>query len=386
MATTVVLVPSVYPPGSNVSITGQVVTGDGHLVGGVEGHQLGTVSIRLSKAVSSVGSAQAFGVPTIKSAISRSVVGLASAQSFGVPTTKIGKVVGGVSSAQAFGAVTIKMAFAVGGVTGAQVFGAVTIKTTVSRAVGGIGTAQVIGTVTVTSVYRFTPTGVSTAQSFGTITIRVGGQSRTPAPVLSAAAFGTLKFKVTVPPVGSVPSAQAFGVVVIKATITVPVQGIIPYPTLVPSITGAVITGDGHIVGGYGGPGWMLGRPTIYTFIRTNVGSVFSAANFGAPWIVQTVHPNGIPSAQQFGTKIGFKFRVLGIGSAQAFGHPRVYLVWLRPPPDYDFDLADLVCSDLDLAELACLTGSYTSPLVASELDLVPAASIDIDLQPAGCQ
>jgi hypothetical protein len=249
MATTVV-VPSVYPAGSSVSIAGQVTAGDGHVVGGVLG------------------------------------------ASFGTPTLKGGSPVGGVSTAQAFG----------------------------------------------------TP-----------LVLLTGGQAVHPAPVPSAAAFGVPTLYNIVPITGGVPSAQSFGALTIRAAITVAVPGVEPYPFYVPSITGQVTSGDGHVVGGYGGSGFQFGHPTIYTIYRQTVGGVPSAASFGAVNIVQVVHPMSVPSAQDFGTRIGIVFQMLGVPSAQAFGVPDVFIVWIRPEVCDDLDLALAACTDLDLAVPACI-------------------------------
>lgn len=257
-----VQVPGVWPPGSNVSITGAVTAGDGHVVGASPGVQFGTVTISLASL--------------------RAVGGVASAQAFGVP-----------------------------------------------------------------------------------LALLTGGQSRVVNGVPSAAAFGTLKLRVTVPSAGGVVSAQAFGAVGIYARITVPVSGVQPYPFYIPSVTGSVISGDGHVVGGYGGTAFQFGHPAIYTIVRVTIGGVGSAQQFGAVKIIQIVHPPGVLSAQAFGTRIGIKFRILGLDSEQQFGKPWVFLVWIRVEVCTDLELAEAVCTDLDLDE-APVTEVDLQPLVCT--------------------
>src|SRR5262252_2263451 len=127
MAVQTVIVPSVWPPTTNVTITGpgtitgQVLTGYTPPLS-----QFGTVTPRLVQrvAVGSVGSAQQFG--TVRFVVTAPAGGVPSAQQFGVPKTAIRFNVGGVSSAQAFGAVGISARITVllGGVSTAQSFGA----------------------------------------------------------------------------------------------------------------------------------------------------------------------------------------------------------------------------------------------------------------------
>ena len=281
MASTV-QVPSVWPVGSNVSITGQVTSGDGHVAGALAG--------------------SLFGVPTVKSMFRALPVGVASAQSFGSPTIKSGAAKP-----------------ALGGVPSAQQFGVLHIAVMQFVAVGGVGSSQ----------------------SFG-------------APKLASAT--------RLP--GGVPSAQQFGVLTPKATVKVPVNGVPPgYPVWVPSITGQVVSGDGHLVGGYGGP---CGFVTILTRVTVAVGAVFTAQQFGTVRANAIVHSAGVDSAQRFGTiKIiagPVWIPVRGIASAQAFGKPDVFRVYLRPEICTDLDLALLACTDLVLTVSAC-----------TDLTLVPA-------------
>ena len=167
-----VVVQGVFPAGSAVSITGQVVAGDGHVVGGAPGGL--------------------FGTPTLKESQPVTPPGLPSAQRFGAPTFIFAKQ-----------SVAVR--------------------------------------------------GLSSAQQFGTA---------------------------------------------LRTNQTIHVQGFVPYPAFVPSITGQVISGDGHVVGGYGGPGWLFGHPTIHATIKVAVNGVLSAQQFGAVKIVQVVHPRSVPSAR----------------------------------------------------------------------------------------
>ena len=212
-------------------------------------------------------------------------------------------------------------------------------------------------------------------------TLTITGQATTGQAITGAtvgASFGvpTVTVKtIQVVPVGGVPSAQAFGAptfVFAKQTVQVfglgsaqrfggpqtnqivHIQGFYPYATYAPSITGQVICGDGHLVGGSGGTGSQFGHPTISSIVRVAVGGVPSAALFGQPQIVQVVRLAGVPSAQQFGTRFGWKISVWGVPSAQAFGKPRVFLVWIRGDACADLDLSPSTCIDLALAESAC--------------------------------
>lgn len=209
-----VQVGGVYPPFAVVSITGQVITGDGHVVGGAVGNQFGALTIKLTKAVAGVSSAQAFGALTVKATSVKPLGGVASAQSFATPTVtsafKIAPV--GVSSAQSFGTPTIKspVVKAPGAVTSAQAFGALTVKTATTRTVGAVASAQAFGTFK--TLLRFQLLGVSSAQSFGALKIAL---RFTPLAVPSAQNFGLLTPRSgRVQPVGGVPSAQSFGIIV----------------------------------------------------------------------------------------------------------------------------------------------------------------------------
>jgi len=240
-------------------------------------------------------------------------------------------------------------------ITGATVgasFGTVTARTVWTQPVGGVQTAQAFGQITTSQSFTIHPVGIPSAQAFGAITTRVGGQAVTPTPVPSAAAFGVPKFiqKVTVAGIGS---AQQFGSS-LKINQSVQVKGFYPYPDDIPSITGAVICGDGHLVGGYGGTNWQFGRITIHAQITVAVAGVPSAAAFGQIKVVQLVQVPGVPSAQQFGLKLGWKITVWGIPSAQQFGTGwRVFLVWMR----------EAVCTDLDLDPSACIVSGGRSIL-----------------------
>lgn len=271
-----VQVPSVWPPGSNVSITGQVVSGDGHLTGASAGVQFGTPRATLSAAVAGVPSAQSFGTLTVLFDLNVHPLGVPSAQSFGTLKTRFTIAVGGVPSKQAFG---------------------------------------------------------------------------TPAYPQRIAVLAVL-------------SAQAFSST-IQINQTIRVNGFFPYGPYVPSITGQVISGDGHITGGNQGTGEQFGVPTIRATITKGVAGVASAQSFGTPKAHYIIHPLGLGSAQQFGTKLGFKFRVLGIPSAQAFGDPLAYIVWLKPD----------ICIDIDLVVAA----------ICTEVTLAPDTPVEQDLEVAVC-
>jgi len=208
---------SVYPPGYAPSITGLVVSGDGHLVGGTTAGQFGAVVASFvapqTKPVPGLSSAQAFGVPTVKTAITRAPLGVSSAQAFGTPTPKtvIRVTPAGVPSAQAFGLVLMQQGggkVSVPGVFSAQAFGTPTPRVSaVTTAAPGLSSAQAFGAL------RFLLTasisGVASAQAFGEVST---AQRRPVGGVSSAQQFGvpTGNRSFTVP---GVPSAQAFGVV-----------------------------------------------------------------------------------------------------------------------------------------------------------------------------
>jgi len=272
-----VIVPSVYPTGSTLSITGQVVAGDGHVVGGVQGWQ--------------------FGTPLVTQAV----------HPLGVPSA------------------------------------------------GQLG-----------------PVYISQAQI-----VPVGG-------LASPQAFGTLKTRVTVPVTG-LGSAQQFPVP--KIAQTVHVQGLDPYAIYNASITGQVISGDGHLVGGTYVGGVHFGLVTVYATVARSVTGIPSAAAFGTVtvYLHNTVPVLGIGSAQRFGLvtwKAGPVFwPVAGLGSEQAFGLVEAYVVYVRPEVCTDLDLAQLLCADLTLAaagttELVLATAGVTD-LTLDELDCE-----DITLQP----
>lgn len=259
MATTVV-VPSVWPVGSQVSITGQVTSG-GAVVGGVLGNSFGTPVIKLANSIP----------------------------------------FGGVPSVAAFGAILI---------------------------------------------------------------VRGGSQSVQVGAVASAASIGVPKLSATIRPAGGVPSAGAFGTVGFHTAITIQVPGVpSPQGVFVPSITGQVIAGDGHVVGGYW-TGLGFGFVMIHATITVPVGGVPSAAAFGSNiQIVQTVHPPGVPSAGDFGWRLGWIIMGPGVPSAAAFGTAAggfaVFIDWLH----------DLECIDVDLDESTC-----------TDLVLTPSTCIDLDL------
>ena len=290
----------VYPAGFIPSITGAVISGDGHLVGGSPAGQFGPVTAAFvtsqTKPVAGVGSAQSFGAITVRTVVARAVAGLGSAQSFGTVTAKsISRVVvTGVPSAQAFGAISAGGTnFAsVAGVQSAQAFGALTLKS-------GATTKTVAG--------------VLSAQAFGTFTLRLGV---TPLGVPSAQAFGTISSRY-LQRLAGIPSAQAFGSLAVLAVVTKPVTGVAS-----PAAFGVVKA------------------------LRTvTVPGLSSAQAFGA-----------------LGFKLSF--RPAGLPSAQAFGIPRVGLVWwvvtectsleLDAASEQDLVLAASPEADLDLDPVVC--------------------------------
>src|SRR6516164_9704342 len=101
-------VPSVWPSGSNVTISGQATTGQNLTGATPPSLQFGTVTTRLggppqTQAVSGIASTQAFG--SVRFVLFPPIGAVPSAQQFGVPTPKAvaSITVGGISSAQAFG-------------------------------------------------------------------------------------------------------------------------------------------------------------------------------------------------------------------------------------------------------------------------------------------
>src|SRR5215831_3280926 len=170
-----VIVPSVYPTGSTLSITGQVVAGDGHVVGGVQGWQFGTPLVTQAVHPLGVPSAGQLGPVYISQAQIVPVGGLASPQAFGTLKTRVTVLVTGLGSAQQFPAPKIAQTVHVQGldpyaiynvsITGQVIsgdghlcgwtyvggphFGIVTVHATVSRTVVGIPPPTAVGTVTV---------------------------------------------------------------------------------------------------------------------------------------------------------------------------------------------------------------------------------------------
>jgi hypothetical protein len=415
-----VTVGSVYPPGFVASITGAVITGDGHLVGGSTAAQFGTpvASLVTIRAVGSVPSAASFGTVTIRAVVTRAVGSVASAQAFGTPTIKttVSSAAGSVPSAQAFGTVTIKTAITrtVGSVSSAQAFGTPSVSTAAVTivVVTGLTSAQSFGAVTVKATFTRAVGAVSSAQAFGVPTLKTT-VARAVGSVASAQAFGAVTIKTTVKvTVTGLGSAQLFGVtgaVVKPATIFVTVPGVPPSGVYQPTITGPHVTGSVYaIVGGtvsqFGHPfvytriflqlvagvpsAQAFGRPVAFPRVKVNPLGVPSAQAFGTPTIYKQffARPTGVPSAQAFGTlafKLGpVKVAVAGVRSAQAFGHPNVFIVYLRPSVCHDLDLAQDTETTLTLAASVCLPGSLT-PSVPRPLTLAAASEEEIDLQPA---
>jgi hypothetical protein len=329
------------------SLVGQVVAGDGHVV---SGGQHGVVNGVLSPA--------AFGaVSTVITAVPQTVqvLGITRDQVYigleGSGHVLLEDGTGGLlleASPVLFGTPTVKQVFnvAVAGLGSAQSFGAVTISARITKLVGGVASAQQFGS----AVAKPPPTTV---------------------------------------PVGGVQSAKSFGVVTVVWSQIVQAPGL-PQQSGVRSIVGGVISGDGHLVGGtdplFGRPKLIPGVVTV-SFATLGLGS---AQRFGVPVMLNrqfTGIAPGVSSAQRFGVPWIIFWQplpLLGVPSAQAFGLPNVYLVWLYDTPCTGFDLAAITCTDLDLVTVTCatLTLATASP---TTLDLTASEAEDLDLQPAGC-
>jgi hypothetical protein len=115
--------------------------------------------------------------------------------------------------------------------------------------------------------------------------------------------------------------------------VTVQVGGVYP-PLSTPSITGQVVTGDGHLVG------WNAAAQfgPVTTRFDTRVLGVPSAAAFGDVTAAVVLAAFGVPSAQAFGVgaiHAEVTISLVGLGSAQRFGDPVVGLVvrnvWIWP-------------------------------------------------------
>jgi hypothetical protein len=379
------------------SIVGQVVAGDGHVVssgqhglvsGPTSAGSFGSLAFRVTLGSGGVLSAQAFGAVTPKPRITITISGRGTAQAFGtVIAFSAGKTgVVGLASAQGFGAPSFKTTVTrtVTGLGSAQGFGAVTITTRITRTVAGLGSAQSFGSL----YFRVTlgSGGVLSAQAFGVVTpsraspqtVQVQGL----APLLGIRSivggvisgdghlvggtdfrFGLVSFalggvKVTV---GGVGSPQSFGHPGIAQYVQV--DGVQPPPE-VRSIVGQVISGDGHLVGGYN---LRFGFITIRTATRVQVAGVGSAQSFGAPHIA-----------------FWQPLPVAGIPSAGLLGVPLVFKVWVRPFDCGHLDLTPISCTDLALVE----NGQGEFVLVGasvSTIDLTASSEEEIDLQPVGC-
>jgi len=239
-----------------------------------------------------------------------------------------------------------------GGVLGNQI-GVPLVKGIFRQPTGGVQTAQAFGLMTLYQVYAVHPVGLGSPAAFGTIITRLGGRTIPVGSISSAAAFGTLQLNQR-RTVGAVASAQQFASS-LSIGQTVHPQGFYSYSTYVPSITGQVISGDGHLVGGAGGTQSLFGKPNLYAIYRlTGIGGIPSAAAFGTVKIVQIVHPLGVPSAQAFGTRLGWKFYVWGVPSAAAVGKPIVFKVWIRTEICVPLTLTELDCTQLTLQPLVC--------------------------------
>jgi hypothetical protein len=230
--------------------------------------------------------------------------GVPTAQQFGVPTIRnvIARVVGGVSSAQAFGSPKTAFRQPVGAVASAQSFGA--IKTKIVFTVTGLGPASVVGTPSLPQARLLT--GLSSAQQFSSS---------------------------------------------LQVNQIVHVTGL--QWTLIPYLAGQYLTGQINV--GYAldhGP--LFGNVSIYTIVRVPVAGIASAQQFGVVKATQAVHPPGLDTAQQFGTRIGIKFRLLGVPPSSTVGKPKVFRVYLHIPPLVDVTLPALVCQDVVLTPVVC--------------------------------
>lgn len=273
--------------------------------------------------------------------------------------------VAGATPGWLFGTPTFRLSKAVGGVPSAQAFGVPVVTTTQRVLVGSVGSAQAFGTVRPRNIQVVV--GVSSAQLFGVPTISTRRTIAVPG-VPSAQAFGVARAGVTVTVVG-VSSAQAFGPLTIRVAQIVQVGGVLPYGPQIDSICGEVISGDGHLCGYKGGPREQFGRVTIRTGLVT-------------------VAVGGVPSAQ-------------------AFGVPRVFPVWIRDTTCFDLDLVESTPIPTPIGTAACLTNTlsicgevicgdghlcggigfnwvYGGPLDEQDLTLSPV--LDLDLEPAGCR
>jgi hypothetical protein len=198
--------------------------------------------------------------------------------------------------------------------------------------------------------------GVPSAQSFGAVKTRL---SFTVGSVASAAQFGTLI--VTHPQTIAIlgcPSAQQFGST-LRFNQIVHVTGL--QWILIPYLAGQYLTGQIN-VGYEPGHGPQFVTPTIYTIVRVPITGVASAQQFGLAKAAQIVHPPGLDTAQQFGTRIGVKFRVLGVPSSALVGVPIVFRVYLYVPPPLQVTLTPVACQDVTL-----------SPVVCQDVTLIPS-------------
>jgi hypothetical protein len=192
------------------------------------------------------------------------------------------------------------------------------------------------------------PLGVSSAQSFGAIKTKLAFKVGS---VSSPSQFGTLivTHPQTIPILGC-PSAQQFSST-IRFNQIVHVTGL--QHTVIPYLTGQYLTGQINV--GYElGHGPQFVTPNIYTIVRVPIGGVASAQQFGLAKAAQIVHPLGLGSAQQFGTRIGIKFRLLGVPPSSTVGKPKVFRVYLHIPPLVDVTLPALVCQDVVLTPVVC--------------------------------
>lgn len=203
----------------------------------------------------------------------------------------------------------------VGGVASSSAFGAVTVKSVT----GGVSSAQAFGLprpLNIVPVQGIGPVGGSILNTFLCGQRAVGTQ-----PIVGPQQFGTLTFRFGVSVVG-LGSAQQFGVSTFRVGSRLLVVGL--------------------------GSAQQFGVPTFRFPALTPVVGLGSAQRFGAPFL------RGGPVTIPIG---------VGVPSAQAFGVPVVFIVYVRPD----------TCIDLDLDEITC-----------TELSLEAIDPVSFDLEPAG--
>jgi len=179
------------------------------------------------------------------------------------------------------------------------------------------------------------------------------------------------------------------------------------------SLTGQVVTGDGHVTGGLAGT--LFGTPTVtvHTTQLVTVGGVGSAQAFGVPQVALRFGPGYVPSAQAFGAialHTTITVSVTGLPSAQVFGTTEtgfeVFHVWLRevvclePPGSITGEVTcgdghltgfnnNLIAPEECLNFLVAILNEFLcgdGTLVGEGRVLHPVSPpLVLDLQPAGC-